>query len=44
MRPTYLPPVKPVCRSRSKKLEPDMEEWTGSGKSTARLYIVTLLV
>ena len=26
-RPPYLPPEKPVCRSRS-KLEPDMEQWT----------------
>ena len=28
-RPTYLPPVKSVCRSRS-KLELDMEQQTGS--------------
>ena len=28
-RPPYLPPEKSVCRSRS-KLEPDMEEQTGS--------------
>ena len=29
MRPPDLPPEKSVCRSRS-KLEPDMEQWTGS--------------
>ena len=29
-RPPYLPPEKSVCRSRSKQLEPDMEQWTGS--------------
>ena len=28
-RPPDLPPEKPVCRSR-RKLEPDMEQWTGS--------------
>ena len=28
-RPPYWPPEKSVCRSRS-KLEPDMEQWTGS--------------
>ena len=27
-RPPYLPPEKPVCRSRS-KLEPDMKQQTG---------------
>ena len=29
-RPPYLPPEKPVCRSRSNQLEPDMEQRTGS--------------
>ena len=28
-KPLYLSPEKPVLRSRS-KLEPDMEQWTGS--------------
>ena len=36
IRPPYLLPAK----SRS-KLEPDMEQWTGS---KSRLYIVTLLI
>ena len=29
-RPPYLPLAKTVCRSRSKQLELDMEQWTGS--------------
>ena len=29
-RPPYPPPEKPVCRSRSNQLEPDMEQQTGS--------------
>ena len=29
-RPPYLSPEKPVCRSRSKQLELDMEQLTGS--------------
>ena len=28
-RPPYLPPEKSVCRSR-RKLEPDLDQWTGS--------------
>ena len=36
-KPPYLPPEKSVCRSRS-KLEPNMEQWTGSklGKEYVR--------
>ena len=26
----YLPPEKPVCRSRSKELKTDMQQWIGS--------------
>ena len=29
IRPSYLPPVKPV-QFRKKQLDPDMEQWTGS--------------
>ena len=29
-RPPYLPPEKPVCKSRSNSLELDMEQQTGS--------------
>ena len=38
IRPPYLSPEKPVCRSRS-KLEPDMEKQTGSklGKEYIRV-------
>ena len=43
---TYLPPMKPVCRSRSNN-----QNWTWNNgrvpnweRSTSRLYIVTLLV
>ena len=37
-RPLYLPSEKPVCRSRNKELELDMEQWTGSklGKEYAK--------
>ena len=37
-RPPYLPSEKPVCRSRNKELELDMEQWTGSklGKEYAK--------
>ena len=46
IRPSYLPPEKPVCRSRS-----NSENWTWNNglvpnweRSTPRLYIVTLLI
>ena len=44
-RPSGLLPEKSVCRSRS-KLELNMEQQTGSksGRSTSRLYTVTLLL
>ena len=45
-RPSYLPPEKPACRSRS-----NSQNWTRDNglvqnheRSTSRLYIVTLLI
>ena len=43
-RPPYLPPVKPVFRSRS-KLEPKMEQQTENWeRSVSRLYIAILFI
>ena len=39
IRPPYLPPEKPVCRSRS-KLEPDMEQLAGSKLGKEYIKIV----
>ena len=45
-RPAYLPPEKPVCRSRSNNKNQTwnnrlLQNWE---KNTSRLYIVTLLI
>ena len=39
IRPPYLPPEKPVCRSRN-TLEPDVEQWTDS--KLGKEYIKTV--
>ena len=43
-RPQYLPPEKPVCRSRSQQLELDMEQQTAfkTGKGIREVCILSL--
>ena len=44
-RPPYLPPEKPICRSRS-KLELNVEQQTGSklGKECIKIVYITLFI
>ena len=47
-RPSYLPPAKPVCRSRSNSYNWTWNSWLfqklGKERCTSRLYSVTLLI
>ena len=42
IKPPYLPPEKPVCRSRSNRMGYGTTDWFKIGKAVSQDYIVTL--